>query len=279
MESSTNPSGITNAVSTGPNSGIIYILAGDATVYDPTVSKTDTQYAGAGFATVEASDDCQTFKFTRTETNHWYGNQAGNGVAIYNEAYYGDHGALLAQDGLLYVYGEIPGIVGNDGASIALARVSPESAGQLSEYEYWNGAFFQKDRIYNPTAAIAVMDSVGQGSVFWNPYYGRYFYLTSYIIDVYVLTAPNPWGPWTKGANVFSVGQMPYRFEPAPGTPELFYSPAVQPMWSDEGGKELVFWTTYSVDPAVNDDGGIHEVITAVKVVSLFGDDGESGEV
>lgn len=36
-------------ISTGPNSGIIYVLAGDATVFDPSVSKIDTKFLGMYF--------------------------------------------------------------------------------------------------------------------------------------------------------------------------------------------------------------------------------------
>lgn len=85
--------------------------------------------------------------------------------------------------------------------------------------------------------------------------------------DVFIRTARNPWGPWSKETvNLFNVNQMPYRFEPALGSIESLYSPAIQHKYSDDNGKSMVFWVTYFVENAINDDKGTHQVITAVEV-------------
>ena len=63
---------------------------------------------------------------------------------------------------------------------------------------------------------------------------------------------------------------MPYRYVPLIGTIEYFYAPSIQPKFSDPNGSSITIWSTYQVGQAMNDDFGAHQVITAIKVVSLL---------
>lgn len=137
-------------------------------------------FSGAGFALVTVNGACDNFQVTRIFRNQWYGNVGGRSgfLTPYNETFYGDHGAVLASDGFIYLFGGIPGT----GSDVGLARVSKGLAFNLLAYEYWNGKAFQRKRILYPTSAIAVMNGLGQGTVFYNKYYKRYIYLSSCIL-------------------------------------------------------------------------------------------------
>lgn len=101
----------------------------------------------------------------------WHGNLPGQ----VTETYFGDHGALLAEDGYLYAYGSIPNSNNN---AVGLARVRPGQATDRDAYTYWNGETFQEERIHNPTADVAVFNA-GQGTVMWSKFYKKYIYFTS----------------------------------------------------------------------------------------------------
>lgn len=107
---------------------------------------------------------------------------------------------------------------------------------------------------------------------------------------LYVLAAPDPWGPWSSHVNIvsrvlsllncwrsdtddpkFSLADMPYHYtvNRKKGHYEGFYSPAIQPKWSDlDSGRYVILYFTYSVDKASDADKHGHQIITAVNVVS-----------
>ena len=264
------PMGITNVIEVAPNKGIVYVLPGHPS------KQNATMWQGAGYAIITVDDECNTISVDRPQRSLWNGNLAdtGKGRQSFNESLFGDHGALLAQDGYLYVYGSLPRPA-SDG--ISLARVKPESATDLNAYEYYNGTAFQTQRIHNPEIVNAVLNQTAQGSAFWSPYYSRYIYLSTAFSTVTARTAVNPWGPWSDSKPIWSLKQMPYRFYAAEGNQELFYTPAWQPKWSKASGSEIVFWVTYQVGKTnVNDHGG-HQVGTAVRVNFAGGNSSAEG--
>lgn len=106
--------------------------------------------------------------------NEWFGNLGGPLLTPPHETFYGDHGAVFANDGFIYAYGGIPGT-----GAVSVARVIPRLSSVLPAYEYWNGKSFQKTRILNPTKSIAVMEGLGQGTPFFNKHYKVYMYISS----------------------------------------------------------------------------------------------------
>lgn len=112
--------------------GIIYYLAGNGSLLQ--TNNPQYAFAGAGFALVTVNKACDDFQVTRIFRNQWFGNVGGrSGFSTpYNETFYGDHGALLANDGYVYLYGGIP----NTNSDVGLARVKKGQAFNLLAYEY-----------------------------------------------------------------------------------------------------------------------------------------------
>ena len=201
-EKITTPMGITNVVQLTPTTGMVYVLPGHPT------SNSSVGYQGAGYAIITVDDNCNTISVNRPDRSLWNGNIADSTTPSkqsFNESLFGDHGAIVAEDGYLYVYGAPP----HSPSNIALARVQPDSATELSGYEYWNGSGWQSERIHNPTKTVAVMNGTAQGSVFWSPYYSRYVYLSAAFETVTARTAINPWGPWSEATDIWSLEKMP----------------------------------------------------------------------
>lgn len=76
-----------------------------------------------------------------------------------SEPQYGDHGQLLGLDGWVYVYGGTNTRKYYDG--VYVMRVRHASQKDLSAYEYWNGAQFTKEHVYDPSERQAIL---GPGS-------------------------------------------------------------------------------------------------------------------
>ena len=91
------------------------------------------------------------------------------------EPFWGDHGALLASDGYVYLYGGANGTLMYDG--LYVARVPLASATTLSTYQYWNGEVWSTARLENPTSANAILADLGQGQLHYNPHLNAYVYI------------------------------------------------------------------------------------------------------
>ncbi len=131
--------------------------------------------------------------------------------------------AIEEHEGHLYLFG-IPG--GRYG-DLKLARVVPEQLLDIATYEYWDGNAWVDEP---DSAAVLVEGSIGELSVRWNSYYGRW--LMMYLIDdlghIVVRTAPELTGPWDEPR--VAVRSIEY--------PAL-YAPYMFPKWND--GPDIYF--------------------------------------
>lgn len=126
-------------------------------------------------------------------------------------------------EGHLYLFG-IPG--GRFG-DLKLARVVPEQLLDIGAYEYWDGASW----VATPdSAAFLVEGSIGELSVRWNSYYGRW--LMMYLIDdmgqIVVRTAPELTGPWDEPRVAVRSAEYP-----------ALYAPYMFSKWND--GPDIFF--------------------------------------
>lgn len=88
---------------------------------------------------------------------------------------------------------------------------------------------------------------------------------TTAYFSIYALSSPTPWGPWSQPSEpLFGLDDMPYRYD-AIGF-SAFYTPAIQPKYSDADGKYVVLWFTYIASSTTNDGQG-HQIITAANIV------------
>lgn len=131
--------------------------------------------------------------------------------------------AIEEHEGHLYLFG-IPG--GRYG-DLKLARVMPEHLLDINTYEYWDGASWAATP---ESAAVLVEGSIGELSVRWNSYYGRW--LMMYLIDdqglIVVRTAPELTGPWDEPRVAVRSNEYP-----------ALYAPYMFPKWND--GPEIHF--------------------------------------
>jgi hypothetical protein len=157
------------------------------------------------------------------------------------EPFWGDHGALLATDGYVYLYGGANGTLMYDG--LYVARVKLESATTLSAYQYWNGQAWSTTRLKNPTSANALLDDFGQGQLHYNPHLKAYVYMYTgecilcstatwnlFAIDFAYLimrVSKTPHGPFGPAVTLFQQPACPF-----------IYSPSAE-LWRDPTGKTL----------------------------------------
>ncbi|WP_235578967.1 MULTISPECIES: DUF4185 domain-containing protein [unclassified Rhodococcus (in: high G+C Gram-positive bacteria)] len=99
---------------------------------------------------------------------------------------------VRGQDGFMYQYGTPNGRLG----AAYLARVAPDAMLDLTRYEYWNGGSWTSDLA---AAAPVVGQPVGEMSVAWNAYLGRYIMLYGNDVEGRIMarTASAPEGPWS----------------------------------------------------------------------------------
>ncbi|MFW0794209.1 DUF4185 domain-containing protein [Gordonia sp. CPCC 205515] len=133
--------------------------------------------------------------------------------------------ALLKVGDTVYTYGTPDGRWGN----AYIARVNQRDIENLGKYEYFSWGKWVRN---NPDAATPVMAGpIGEISVQWNNYLGKYVSMASRNGGALLRTADNPWGPWTSGEVVVP-----------PDNPYTGYAPFIHP-WST--GRDLYF--TYSI--------------------------------
>lgn len=131
--------------------------------------------------------------------------------------------AIEEYDGYLYLFG-IPG--GRYG-DLKLARVVPEQLLEIGSYEYWDGTAW----VGAPESAADLVEGpIGELSVRWNSYYGRW--LMMYLIDdmgqIVVRTAPELTGPWDEPRIAVRSTEYP-----------ALYAPYLYPLWND--GPDIYF--------------------------------------
>lgn len=112
--------------------------------------------------------------------------------------------ALVEHEGYVYVFG----IHGGRFGGVALARVPSDKVLDMAAYTYWNGSEWVSDL---EAAAEIVPKPVGELSVAWNDYLGRWImtYLNEYKRAVVIREAPDITGPWSDEHIVVSGDDYP----------------------------------------------------------------------
>lgn len=225
--------GITNVVQTGDNKGVIYF----AKNWRP---NGEANIQGSGVAIVDTSGD----EPTCTRTAEYWWDAKSNPV-------WGDHGAVDGGDGYIYVFGSAntAGTMWNGAkaqSDVYLARVRKSDATNQQAYQYWNGQTFDNDPIH-PSAFDrgARLFTGSTGSILYNPYYQKYTFITTGLMDPFlieILTADNPQGPWSDRRTVYDASKNPAN---AGQLGAYAYAPNGQPQF-DESGQSLVISYTYT---------------------------------
>ena len=136
---------------------------------------------------------------------------------------------LLDQDGWLYVYGRYAAEPGKYAA--ALARVRPESAGDMSAYYYYGAEVSSGAWTGDVTDVAPVMDGMPEEfSVSYNDHLKAYLALYQDAGAVRLRTAQYPWGPWSEPVTALSCKKEEYCF----GAKE-------HAAFSSEGGEKIFF--------------------------------------
>lgn len=112
--------------------------------------------------------------------------------------------ALVEQAGDVYVLG----IHGGRFGGVALARVPSDDVLDMSAYRYWDGSGWAGDL---DTAAVIVPAPVGELSVIWNEYLGRWImtYLDEFKRAIVIRDAEDLTGPWGEPIEMVSADDYP----------------------------------------------------------------------
>lgn len=143
--------------------------------------------------------------------------------------------AIYKKDGFIYFFG----IPCARAGGVKLMRVPEASIENKSAYQYFGGFFAGTPAWYtnNEAAAVYIVPpAVGELSVRWNEYLGKYMMM--YLHDeppgfgrgIEVRTAPNLWGPWSDPVFVVTGTTYP-----------CLYGPFMREGYEDTGGK-TVYW-------------------------------------
>lgn len=89
------------------------------------------------------------------------------------EPSYGDVCALR-HDGFVYAYGHM-----KDNPWIYLTRVLVHNVLDVSAYEYWNGSFWQRERLDGPKLSEkeSIFWKIQQGQIVWSAYHERFIFI------------------------------------------------------------------------------------------------------
>jgi hypothetical protein len=139
--------------------------------------------------------------------------------------------AFVKLDGLLYLFG-IPG--GRFGG-VKLVRVGQDSVLDKAAYRYFVGSP-AGEPLWSPdeNAAVSIVPApVGELSVMWNPYLGRWLmtYLDEQQAALVIRDAPELWGPWSESKVLVSGRDYP-----------SLYGAYMHP-WLVENDGEVVYFT------------------------------------
>ncbi len=112
--------------------------------------------------------------------------------------------ALVLKESYVYVFG----IHGGRFGGVALARVPAENVLDMAAYTYWDGREWVRDLTQ---AAEIVSAPVGELSVAWNEYLGRWImtYLNEYKRAIVIREAPELTGPWSDELTLVSGDDYP----------------------------------------------------------------------
>ncbi|MGV9709464.1 DUF4185 domain-containing protein [Gordonia sp. NPDC003424] len=141
-------------------------------------------------------------------------------------------GAFLRSGDYVYQYGTPNGRYG----AAFIARVRPADILNLDRYEYYRGGGAWSPR---PVDAVPIVrEPVGELSVAYNSYLGRFLMLTETGGNVLLRTSPTPVGPWSGPRVIVSVNQT-----------QGLYAPYINPRGAS--GQFLYFtasrWDDYNV--------------------------------
>ena len=139
--------------------------------------------------------------------------------------------AFVKSDDLLYLFG-IPG--GRFGG-VKLARVGQDSVLDKAAYRYFVGSV-AGEPLWSPdeNAAVSIVPPpVGELSVMWNPYLGRWImtYLDEQQAALVIRDAPELWGPWSESKVLVSGRDYP-----------SLYGAYMHP-WLVENDGEVIYFT------------------------------------
>jgi hypothetical protein len=148
--------------------------------------------------------------------------------------------AIVKADGKAYLFG-IPG--GRSGG-VKLARVDQGAILDGDRYEYYAGLSggAPQWRADEDAAALIVPPPVGELSVMWNPFLGRWTmtYLDEWRASLVIREAADLWGPWSPALTLVSGGAYPG-----------LYGAYMHPWYVENGGEVFYFtmsqWGPYSV--------------------------------
>ena len=134
--------------------------------------------------------------------------------------------AMAKHEGYVYMFGTPAGRFG----AASLLRVPEEELLHPERYAYWAGGGWSGDAA---SAAEVVPSPVGELSVRWSAYHGRWLmmYLNDVTHNIVLRTAPRPEGPWDEERVVVSAREYPTLYAPfmLPGTdgPDVYFTMSV----------------------------------------------------
>ena len=141
--------------------------------------------------------------------------------------------AIYKQDGFVYFFG----IPCARAGGVKLMRVAEGSIENKAAYQYFGGYILGTPAWYAEEQPIFIVPpGVGELSVRWNPYLGKYMMM--YIHDdppgfgrgIEMRTAPNLWGPWSEPVFVTSGATYP-----------CIYAPYTREGYEENSGKTVYF--------------------------------------
>lgn len=144
-------------------------------------------------------------------------------------------------DGELYFHGVTHGRFGG----VQLMKVAEADVEKSDAYRYFTGTAADGTPQWNPDGAQAstvVDDTVGELSVVWNDYLGRWLmtYINGGTTDTAIRESPTPWGPWSDATTLVSQADVPG-----------LYSPYLADSYVADGGRTVYFtlsvWDPYQV--------------------------------
>jgi hypothetical protein len=148
----------------------------------------------------------------------------------------------IQEDGadMLYVWGITHGRFGG----VSLARVPASDVEDAAAWRYFTGTGDDGQPRWGEDpddAALVLDDTVGELSVVWNDYLGRY--IMTYLAEgrgIVIREGLTPWGPWGEAFTLVGTGDV--------AGP---YAPYMLQRYTGEGGRVIYFtlsiWDPYNV--------------------------------